>query len=59
MISLLVICCGIETEERVHILTNDKIEYRHFRMWCVDWKTTGQRHGDLEKMKYPKMADRY
>jgi len=44
----------------VHILTNDKIEYRHFRMWARGlerlWKN-GTVH--LEKMKYPKAAGRY
>jgi len=44
----------------VHILTNDKIEYRHFRMWARGlerlWKN-GTVH--LEKLKYARAAGCY
>jgi len=49
-----------DSNPHVHILTNDKIEYRHFRMWARGlerlWKN-GTVH--LEKMKYAKAAGRY
>jgi len=44
----------------VHILTNDKIEYRHFRMWARGLeKLWGNGMVRLEKVKYPKAAGRY
>jgi len=49
-----------ESNPHVHILTNDKIEYRHFRMWARGLeKLWGNGMVHLEKMKYPKAAGRY
>jgi len=49
-----------ESNPHVHILTNDKIEYRHFRMWARGLeKLWGNGTVHLEKMKYPKAAGRY
>jgi len=44
----------------VHILTNDKVAYRHFRMWARGLeKLWGNGHVHLEKIKYSKAAGRY
>ncbi len=44
----------------VHILTNIKVEYRHFRRWASGLeKLWGNGMVHLEKMKYPKAAGRY
>lgn len=44
----------------VHILTNDKVEYRHFRMWARGLeKLWGNGMVHLEKIKYSKAAGRY
>ena len=44
----------------VHILTNDKIEYRHFKMWARGLESLwGNGMVHLEKIKYSKAAGRY
>jgi len=48
------------TNPHVHILTNDRVEYRHFRMWARGLeKLWGNGMVHLEKMKYKKAAGRY
>ena len=44
----------------VHILTNDKIEYRHFKMWARGLESLwGNGMVHLERIKYSKAAGRY
>jgi len=44
----------------VHILTNDKVAYRHFRMWARGLeKLWGNGMVHLEKIKYSEAAGRY
>ncbi|ATX79957.1 hypothetical protein Ga0123461_1543 [Mariprofundus aestuarium] len=49
-----------DSNPHVHILTNDKVEYRHFRMWARGLeKLWGNGMVHLEKIKYAKAAGRY
>ena len=49
-----------DSNPHVHILTTDRIEYRHFRMWARGLeKLWGNGMVHLEKIKYPKAAGRY